>query len=1238
MARIQRITDALAQINEAVFQELCDAFLLLSNSNIRAFGRTGSHNFKQKTVAGTPDSYMLLSTGKYIFIEHSTNISEGVAKLVKDVRKCLDEKKTKIATKDIAEIIFCINFNLDASQTDRIKKELEGTSIGLTIHMLDSLAMDILYHHRNLAHQYLDIPFDSAQIVSSDIFIQEYNKASKSIGTPLDNDFIKREEELLQVIEAMDNCDFVILTGSAGIGKTRLALEAMKSFQEANTSYTGYSLSYKNHPIIEDLQQYFDVDKDYLLFVDDANRIDVFGQVTGFYTGIRKGHLKIICTVRDYACDLVEDFFKGGIPFTRIDITKLTDEQITAIISKEPFTILNTSFQRPIIATADGNPRIALMMARLAKEKGSIEALHNLKELFEAYFATFVIDDKLFNDPDTLRALGLISFFYTLPYRESNTMEEVLGVFGMDYTKFKDTIDKLEKLELIELQHDFVRIPEQNLSSYFFYKTFISDSLLSFEALLEHYSESHAGRFRDTVIPSNNMFGPADVMELLKPSLQKHFRKIIDDQRKAVKYLATFYYYLQPQAMEFVYSLIQKKEPDAMTHYRIDAQRQEYAFQKDPVIVLLGEYLNSYSEIGEIIELAVEYGKRYPNVLSHWNEIMLAKLPFDEPDKRSGYYRQHAVVDSLLKGAEANDTLCARYFFSIAQKLLQFQFQQMKAGRHSSYEIYDFPLSNDHKLQELRAKIWVGVDVLFVAHQQEAITLLKAYGGGRSSEAKEIVESDIPYIVQIADNYLDQGNFEHCLTLQELIRRAKRMKAECEDFTRLSTTYTNSAYVFFEKIDWNRLGGKPRYECRDQREYEKAKEQEIRSHFIFESQEDIQSFYDTLVMVRPFAIRSQGYRFQLNLIMDENLKRNPEIAFAFLQLLVHNGNAIDSYPDLYFSRVLNTDEDALRLYQLIWDNEFNNKAQWKLLFFEMLDPSLASREYSDALVDCVISGENLNMLRFDRLEKYLPFDQKLFQKLLELAYKKNKEQEQRIELSPDIFDTYLHHLENTDNAIWRSYCQQDWIEGNAFDYQDKGFLNLMTDNRNFLQFYMECYLDENPIHVDSDFRNLSFLWGIKGFAGFLTPVFDAVIAREPAFSIGDHLCNCFFRNLSGDAKEMAEHFILEYCRTNFKDARRMEVLVNISNHALRGFSDSLMLAYLDKNQDVQDFKRIRWHIDSNGGDFYDSLAAKWSSAFDTVTATYPGIRMIGVRNYISEEIQRCLKEKSLEKLKTFSRR
>lgn len=445
MSRLQNIENALSSINGAVFQDLCDSFLILRNKNYSAFSKSGSQQGKQKSIKGTPDTFLLLPNGKYIFVEYSTNISKGIRKFKEDIAKCLDTKKTSIAVNDISEIILCVNFKLNTSEVETLRKLLINTGIELSIYTLDRLALELSLQHRDLANRYLSIPIDTGQIISLNKFVQEYNKASNGIATPLDNPFLHREQESNDVKNAIESSDFVILTGAPGVGKTKLAVEVINDFTREDQSYSAFCVSYKNHTLLEDLYQYFDSEKNYLLFVDDANRIDAFNQIIGFYKSRQNGNFKIILTVRDYAFQQVGRLCQEFNP-TVIDIQKLTDEQIKDILESKPLEILNSNYQKDILRIADGNPRIAIMTALLAKEEQNIAVLADVSDLFEEYFSTFIQDDGQFSNDKNLKCLGIIAFFYTIPFKDKEVTSTILANFEISYNDFIEVIDKLDKL------------------------------------------------------------------------------------------------------------------------------------------------------------------------------------------------------------------------------------------------------------------------------------------------------------------------------------------------------------------------------------------------------------------------------------------------------------------------------------------------------------------------------------------------------------------------------------------------------------------------------------------------------------------------------------------------------------------------------------------------------------------------------------------------------------------------
>ncbi len=214
MGNLQLIESALEKINDAVFQELIDSFLILRNPNYRAFSRIGSMKTKQKTKPGTPDTFILLPDGNYIFSEVTTNISDK-KKLEEDILACFDSEKSKIPSNKISQIILSFNWKIKQEEVEELRNLAKSynENVDVVFYSLDCLAKELNLHHNNLVYTYLGLEFDTGQIVNIEIFLEEYNKQSNSIATPLDNTFFHREKEMKELVDSIENNDIIILTG-----------------------------------------------------------------------------------------------------------------------------------------------------------------------------------------------------------------------------------------------------------------------------------------------------------------------------------------------------------------------------------------------------------------------------------------------------------------------------------------------------------------------------------------------------------------------------------------------------------------------------------------------------------------------------------------------------------------------------------------------------------------------------------------------------------------------------------------------------------------------------------------------------------------------------------------------------------------------------------------------------------------------------------------------------------------
>lgn len=1241
MSRLQTIENRLKEINGTVFQELCDSYLTIRDNNYLAISRTGSQAGKQKTTGGTPDTFFQLPNGNFLYSEITTDTSTK-NKLANDIKACFDPEKTKIPIEKIQEIILCFNWNIDQEKITELNTLAQSFKADIRIRylMLQELALELHLHHRDLAHHYLGLPLDTGQIVSIDNFIKEYDRASKGIATPLNNTFLHREVELKQLSNAIDSYDFIILTGSPGVGKTKLALETINDYLTNNKTFQAYCVSYKNHTLLEDLYQYFDVEKDYLLFVDDANRIDAFEQITGFFKANRNGKLKIIITVRDYA---FQEIGRKCQEFSthRINLNKLSDEQIIDIIKSEPFEILNPDYHKEIIRISDGNPRLAIMTSLLAKQEQNLYALHNVFDLFEKYFSTFIKDDYEFENPLNIKCLGLIAFFYTIPYKNREVTVSILNEFDISYNDFIDAIDTLDKLELVEIQFEHVKVPEQNLATFFFYKAFIKDNLLSFNTLLNNYFENYKNRFTDNIISANNAFGKQNVMDKIKSELVNYWNLIKNVRNKSFEFLKSFWFYLQDQTLEFAYQYIEAFPKIEETTYDTSYENNQFNYNNDNIIELLGNFfhLNSNS-LKDSIELLFEYVTRQPDRLPELIHKIREFLIFDRDDEYYDFYRQTTLFNILVDGVQKNNELLSTSFYELSKTFLSYQFQHFEGGRNNSFISYQYPIPNNNTIQEFRTKIWNTLDISFTSRPDMAFELLKNYSRVHPDVNKEIMSFDIPFVLNIIDKHLTNENFEHCKYVQDQIRWFKRHDFNLPEFSNFTNRFVNETYLTFLKIDWDIFRDKEMYEFENYDEYDRLKEAEIRSFFILTNIDEINEFYDTFILLKNSTENDWDYNKSLDFVVDENCSRDFDIGLALLNKVMEKGNEIKYVPTNIFRNQLKTVSKANQIWEIIQAKEFDLKELWELSFYDYIDNTLINKDFALSIVNTIKKMSNSNAIYFDGLKRFLTVEPNLFQIILRAITDKNEKENTRLRVWRDFFSKHFENLGNDIELIKKAYIQQYLIQ-NHFDYEGKGFVEILKIDRNFLIEFVESLYTATDRHsLGGNHSDMSYVWNINNIEDTLIQVFDLVIEKDLYVGISEHYCNVFFRNpKEEEQKKRADNFIRQYVLDNNQDYKKMQIIVDLIRHSRKELFEEIFLLFISLNQDKETFSRLMWR--GNGGTYSgdviigDIQASEWRNLLEIANKSSVGIKLISIKNYINEQIESCLRRGVGERQRKF---
>jgi DNA polymerase III delta prime subunit len=1227
MGNVSVIEERLKAINETVFQELCDAYISLKYFKSRAFSRTGSQLGKQKVKKGTPDSFIQLDDGTYLFIESTTQQTGLLKKFKEDISKCLDEEKTSIPKSKLREIILCFNSKADAEAINELTDSVKPIKVRFI--SIDDLAMQISLHYRTLAKDYLNLPLDSGQIVPLEKFLKHYNENSQSIATPIDNQLFHRETELSSLIDLIQTNDFVVITGPPGIGKTKLAVEAITEFQK-RFGYSTFAVLNKDYDLLEDLAYYFDNSSQNILFIDDANRIDRLLQIKGFAEDANSGSLKIVLTVRDYALDQI----KTLIPkVSELELTSLSEDQIIDIIKNDPFKITNEEYHPKILSISNNNLRLAIMAARLAIEKNNLNALHEVYDLFDEYFKTFIQDSGLLQDKIIIKTLGLLSYFNTISLANSDALEKTLSKFYLSRTEFIESIRKLETIEIVEVKYNHVKISDQSLSIYFFFKTFFKDDLLSFAVLMEGFYESTRNRIRDTVIPANNTFGYSNIREKIRPVLLFKLNSIQVD-KDILSFFELFWFYMEDELLSTVVKKI-NNSPTNESNYTVNEKSQVAEDQYLKLLFNIILYHHDAKLIENATSLSFEYTKRTPSAYSQLIKSVTDGFSFDYEDEHNLYQRQTMLFD-LIESKLLAEEFYKRIFFDIANKFLYFRFQQARPLRGHKFSLYSYTLKETEPIVKFRRKIWELLERLFPTNTEEAFEVVHRYSQQRLDVDIAILQIDFIAIEELIKKYFKPERFDHSYIVQELCGWAKRLKIEGHAIKRHQQNFFTEKYKLFRKIDWNRLRDKEQHEYTIDQKYEIVKEREIRGFFQFSSLQEYESFISTYIEIKRF--RKDGYELSnsLAIVLDENIRSNRYLAIEIFKKLVRD-RRLDNFSPYLAITTLATLSDVfsdkfwsvikpfsrLKIWLRKEDTRIAALFDWQLHYLLQLPLSKINAEKYDALIFVIKSIKFSCTLFLEGLEKYENYKPGLIDKILGIVVNHNKKGNIRIALWHGFFDKFKNYFSDI-ILLKKAYIQQDNIQ-KLFDYNGDDLLYVLRKDPDFLLEYINSIADDDLGRRSSDYKCFQVVWDLDAPNQIVKKAINHLIENNK-LGLNSEFLSSFFVNIKPDNHTKAYEFVLQYISEYFNDTEKMSAIFELLEGKLKHLFQEAFSSYLRLNSNVEDFKKIEWTgngivIHNGSANMGDIKAAKWQHILELVIAEDMGIASISITAWLKQQIE-----------------
>ena len=1194
MAKINQIQNALKELDGAIFQKLSDSYLLRKGYN--QINPIGSVIGKNKTKTGTPDTLIPIENGKYIFVEYTT-LEKGVfAKFSDDIQKCLDESKTGISIDKIQEIVLCFNTELGTKEIEDLRLLCEKSGVNLNQFGNGSISYDLLEKYPSIAKDYLGVEVDTGQIVPLDKFIKLYG--SSKLATTLQTSFHFREKEREQLNSLLQNDDLVMVSGKSGSGKTRIAIECFRDFIKNNESYQGFCIFNQGIDLFEDIKSYFSDSGNYLILIDDANRISGFQYIIQLLQTKRDDqNFKIIVTVRDYALSKIQDVCKP-VGSSEICIDQLTDDEIKSLVEAE-FNITNHLYLDRITDISQGNPRLAIMAAKIANDTNSLESINDVSDLYDVYYSSIKTDLERLNDQNILKVAGIVSFFRTVDRTNKKLMLEIQENFHISIDDFWESAKQLHDMEVFDMFEDeVVKVSDQVLSSYLFYLVFFQDKIIDFSILLTRFFPSQKQRLIDAINPILSAFN----YEKTKATMTTHVEAIWNDlqasNEQAFIQLVEVFWFLKPtETLLYFHKKIDSldviSKPIEDISFKIETNSSLPEFLSTlPALRALGT-----SELNMSIDLLLNYVKRQPKNTPTILNVLVNKYGFEPESYRYGYHIQKAIIAKLIeKSQEGDNELFTRIFIAVSGEFLQTYFSITKAGRGHVVNFIQFSPYPSDEFLSLRSDIFNALFSLYKKYDKYRRSILSLPINntqfGTDTSDNTIAQHDAKLLLPFFENELNPENLNHCITVQSFIKTLNYWNVPVED--KIKKAFHSNAYQLYDLLT-NRMQ-KKELEMSSEEFQEYQREKVAKFTFDYTEQDYQKLFYQFSDVKNSLSQRNLWSIDQgINIIFDELADRNPDLFFTVVKQYLEQGEYLNINPWVVVSRLVTTSE-ASKAYDLISKIDFSAKDKWLFTYYEIISKEDIEESDTKELLNLYKIADIQNIpTNIDYLLKYEFTNKGLIEQVVQTLVDRSNTNSIIAHKLCNLFDPHadiskeLLDLFSDVNLLEDAYLALDKTDPHC-DYDGKSFSLLLNNNQNFLVKYLNDILSRKT-HLSSydNHRDFSFIWRRDDAFELINILSAYLFGLQKEGRVYDYF-KVFFKQTVNDMfdNEMdsqvesndeiiikQNEYLLGEIRKKYDDIEYMEFIFSLISQYKLKYKLTFYQAFLEHNKNFDDFKKIQ---------------------------------------------------------------
>ncbi len=1226
MSKINKIQQAIKELEGGGFQKLFDAYLFkkYNFSNLQTLGVQVGTN---KPTKGIPDSYVVLENGNYILIMYGSWQSNSYQKIKDDISSCFNKSKLKLADSKIQKII-CghSSTNIKIDDIEELKTLFSGVDIELI--GIDTLSHDLLLNYQMLAKTYLNIEVDTGQILSVDDFIDSYDKNKTS--APLKMDFLFRDEEQEKIYQSINNNPVLIVTGPSGVGKTRLVLEVCRRFEREGWQI----LCIKNNGahLYTDLGYYLSDADNCILFIDDANQTINLEFILDYIINKDK-NIRVIMTVRDYAKSRVRQVVNSFFLANELGISPLKNEQIKDILELN-FNIKNEHYINAIIRIAKGNPRLAVLAAKVSLEDGYV-ALQNAVNIFSHYYGNII--EKLEISHSQLIVLFVVSLIGPIKFTDNPYVIEILNIFNIKIDDFVEICLELHAKELVDIFEDnIVKISDQSLSNFIVEYFLYEKKHIKLSKLLDVTFP----KFRNKIIYNLKMmlelFYSDDLHNYLSYEINESWESASNDVQN--DYLHCFYYFNLEKTLTLIYERITGEYECNLDISQLDFySKKNYQSITNSNIELLSGL--KYSEFyKEAIELLMLYFKKRPDLFMEFYFALTVNFGFDKNSSKYNFKREYEMLEYLWEctknGSEVNESLL---FVHVSAEFLKCSVHRTEPGESNrTFNLVTINFKLDDGLKDIRKFIYEKLGYLYLQgiYTKEIDKILLSYhwDGISDDDSKEFFEYDIEQIECHIFNRIKALSFKQCYILYKLSKISKAFgltkTSLCNHFA------NNKEFIIYETLSRNHFKGSS-YE-----EDNVRKKEEITKLIEKYNLNDYDKLFELCKNIAAEVENTWELENSL-MILFEIKEVNHAEYLEILDLYLKNGAPLCNNP-YRIIRFLFKCLSVKDIKELVEKYDFQSKSKWLSILWEIIPEEKIDINVTSLFED-YIKNECTNIIpSFPEMITFEKFN-KLDNEIIVLVSEKLKSctkdnawvlrnffgHGMTCKETEKIISIYSDNLEQLEELYILALDEH-------FDYKGLLLIKIIEKDKSFWEKYTDVISNlENKVKYDMSV--FETIWIQEDYNYFIDVLFKKKVEDNPFYSISMDAKYIFAsRNDTKNIEDKKINWIKNYIEKNNEDVSKMKRIFGVIDCVFRKHKMDFILLYLNFNSNCDDFIQIYlFHGYNSWSGSEIPLIDEKINFLLALEQEIKGVKFLKHKFYLKEEIKKLQEYKKKVKMQEY---